>query len=63
MKKSAKTFDCVEMKHKAQQALLTGYESRRDEFASFDDFVNAKARESEWVSAIWARFGGEVTHR
>jgi len=53
-----KTFDCVGMKHEAQKALLAEFESRRGEFASLDDFLRAKAEESEWVSTTWAWFGG-----
>jgi hypothetical protein len=58
MKARSKTFDCVEMKHKAQKALLAEFDSRRQQFASLDDFLRAKAEESEWVSTTWARFGG-----
>jgi len=46
------------MKHEAQKALLAEFESRRGEFASLDDFLRAKAEESEWVSTTWAWFGG-----
>ena len=34
------------------------FDSRRGEFASLDDFLRAKAEESEWVSTAWAKFGG-----
>ena len=56
MQAKTKTFDCVEMKRKAQQALLAEFKSRRGEFATLTDFLNAKAKESDWVSAIWDRF-------
>jgi len=55
-----KTFDCVEMKHKAQQKLLAEFERRREEFATLTEFLNAKLGESERGSAIWAKFGGET---
>ncbi|MBU4270621.1 MAG: hypothetical protein KKE86_00820 [Planctomycetes bacterium] len=54
-----KTFDCVESKRKAQEALEKEFESRRREFASFSDFLNAKAAESTKTAEIWKRFGGK----
>jgi hypothetical protein len=44
-----KTFDCVEMKRLAQEQLRTEYEIRKNEFASYVDFLNAKANQSPWV--------------
>jgi hypothetical protein len=55
-KTKPKTFDCVEAKRKAQQKLLGEFESRRDEFDSLDAFLEAKAAESEWASAVLAQF-------
>ena len=55
------TFDCVEMKRKSQEAMLAEFETRRNEFTTFTEFVDAKARESEWVAAIWDKFGGKST--
>lgn len=54
-----KTFDCVESKHKAQEALEKEYESRRREFSSFSEFLNAKAVESKKMLEIWNRFSGK----
>jgi hypothetical protein len=54
-----RVYDCVEMKHKSQQALLKEYDSRRREFASFSDFLNAKVSESTKTSEIWERFSKE----
>ena len=56
MSRKTKTFDCVQMKRKSQEALLAEFQARRDEFASLDEFLAAKARESEWVSATLAKF-------
>lgn len=42
-----KTFDCVEMKRQAQKRLREEYAARRGEFASFIEFINVTARESE----------------
>ncbi len=55
---TAKTFDCVESKRKAQEALEKEYESRRKEFASFSEFLNAKTMESSNTAEIWKRFAG-----
>lgn len=54
-----KTFDCVESKRKAQEALEKEFESRRQEFASLADFLNAKTAESKNTSEIWKRFSKE----
>ena len=45
---SAKTdrFDCVEMKNRIQRELREKYESRRDEFSSYGEFINATVMES-----------------
>ncbi len=50
-----KAFDCVEMKHKAQRKLRAEYESRRDQFASYFAFLEAKTTESEWQREFWAK--------
>jgi hypothetical protein len=41
-----KKFDCVEMKNAAQQQLRQEYETRKSEFSSFVDFINAKSQNS-----------------
>ncbi len=56
METKAKTFDCVEMKRKAQEMLQDEFDSRRQEFATFTEFLNAKAKESDWVASILGRF-------
>lgn len=43
---TTKQFDCVEMKRRAQCALREEYEERRNEFASYDDFLHGRAEES-----------------
>ena len=50
-----KTFDCVEMKRRAQEKLLAEYESRRDEFDSYAHFIEAKSRASAWQQDFWAK--------
>jgi hypothetical protein len=56
MATKSKTFDCVEMKRQAQEALLREFHSRRQEFSTLADFLNAKVRESRQASAIWTKF-------
>lgn len=49
-----KTFDCVEMKRRAQELLQAEYEARKGEFASWADFINAKAKST----ATWRALHG-----
>lgn len=46
MSTKTKTFDCVEMKNRIQAEIIAEYERRKDEFASFGEFL--KATESQW---------------
>jgi hypothetical protein len=55
MPTKTKTFDCVEMKRCAQEQLRRDYESRKREFDSYVDFLNAKADQSPWVRLIRQR--------
>lgn len=41
--KKAKTFDCVEMKRRIQADLMAEYESRKDQYSSFADFIHKTA--------------------
>jgi hypothetical protein len=52
MTTKTKSFDCVEMKRLAQEQLRAEYESRKNDFASYADFLNAKADQSAWVTKI-----------
>jgi hypothetical protein len=47
-----KTFDCVEMKNRIQRELRQEYEARKSQFASYADFINASANESEPIQAF-----------
>ena len=47
MMSRTKTFDCVKMKNRVQQELRKEYQARKTEFASYADFLNATADESE----------------
>jgi hypothetical protein len=53
-----KTFDCVQMKREAQRRLRAEYEARREEFASYAEFIEATAEESPEVQAFRRRHGG-----
>ena len=55
MTTKTKTFDCVEMKCKAQARLRAEYERRSDEFDSIVDFINAKAEQSEVAKMVRAK--------
>jgi len=50
-----KSFDCVEMKHAAQQRLRAEYESRKAQFSSYYAFIEAKANESSQQREFWAK--------
>lgn len=56
MTTQTKTFDCVEMKRHIQEELQAEYEMRKKEFASYVDFLEAKAAESPWVRQQRERF-------
>lgn len=56
MTSKTKTFDCVAVKREAQRKLQEEYEARKGEFDSFFDFIDAKARESEWVRRMEQQF-------
>jgi hypothetical protein len=55
MTTTTKTFDCVEMKRRVQEELRAEYESRKGEFASYADFLRAKADQSPWVGQLRGR--------
>ena len=57
MAAKTKTFDCVEMKNRIQAERMAEYESRKDEFSSFLDFVRARKHESEWLRQVRKKFG------
>ena len=49
MASKKKKFDCVEMKNRIQKELRQEYQARKAEFASYADFLNATANESEEI--------------
>jgi hypothetical protein len=56
-----KSFDCVEMKRKAQDKLHAEYESRKDEFSSYYAFLEGRAKESPWQQEFWRRVANAQT--
>ena len=56
-----KTFDCVEMKHRAQEKLRAEYEARRDEFASYSEFLEATINEHPWQRRLWERIAASTS--
>ena len=49
MTRTNKKFDCVEMKNAIQQQLRQEYERRKNEFASYVDFINSTVNESDEI--------------
>jgi hypothetical protein len=60
-----KSFDCVEMKRQAQKKLMQEYESRKDEFESYADFINSTAESDPLVVVFRKKHGnlGSVSKR
>jgi len=50
--KTDQKFDCVEMKNRVQQELRLEYETRKSEFSSYAEFINATADQSEVIRAF-----------
>ena len=63
MGKKTKTFDCVQMKRDAQRKLLAEYESRKEEFDSYTDFLIARVHEDPWSRKAWERIKGTAKTR
>ncbi len=52
MATKTKTFDCIEAKRKAHRRMMAEYESRKREFPSLVEFLNAKAEESDIAKSV-----------
>ncbi len=59
MSTRTKTFDCVEMKNRIQAERLAEYESRKREFASYLDFINARVKDSQLMKVVQEKFRKE----
>ena len=53
-----KTFDCVEMKNRIQAQRYEEYLAHRDEYESYADFIESRAKKSAWTQEMLRRFGG-----
>ena len=49
MTTKTKTFDCVEMKQRAQRELMAEYQARRGEFSSYAEFLRITARNDQEI--------------
>ena len=56
---TTKTFDCVEMKNRIQADRLAEYEARKEEFASYLDFINARVKDSELAKVIGRKIASD----
>ncbi len=61
MKTRKKTFDCIQLKRRIQKELLAEYEARKDEFASYAEFIVKTADESEQIRDWRERIAGAKT--
>ena len=59
MRTKKKAFDCVESKARVQRDLMREYQSRRPEFTSYADFINATAAKDPLIAA-WRRKVGRA---
>lgn len=59
-----KSFDCVEMKRKAQKRLRSEYEARKGEFSSYAEFITITASQSPETRAFLekVRHAGKTAH-
>ncbi len=55
MATKSKTFDCVEMKHKAQEEIVAQWKTRKQDFSSYEAFLEAGIKESEWGRRMWEK--------
>jgi len=56
-----KKFDCVEMKNRIQRDLREEYKARKSQFASYVDFLNTSANESEEVRSFLEKVANAKT--
>lgn len=63
METKTKTFDCVEMKNRAQAALLAEYDAREDREQSLIQFVHETNARSPWIRMMRERLGVRGTGR
>lgn len=54
-----KTFDCVQMKRKAQEQIMAEWDRRKGEFSSYGEFLEDGIKQSEWGRRMWERIHGK----
>jgi hypothetical protein len=52
MRKRTNDFDCVEMKNQIQRRMMAEYEANTEQFASYVDFINKKAEQSDLMRML-----------
>lgn len=52
MARKNKSFDCVAMKSDIQERHMAEYERRKEEFASYLAFVNARVNQSDFAKTM-----------
>lgn len=52
MATKTKAFDCVDMKNRIQDERMAQYQAAKGQYASFEDFITARAQKSDWVRHI-----------
>ena len=57
-----KTFDCVEMKRKAQDEIAAQWEARKGEFSNYGEFLEAAIKESDWGRRTLEKIRGKKAH-
>ena len=58
MAPKTKTFDCVTMKHDAQQAIQAEWQRRKEQFDSYEQFLRATLQQSAWGRKVLKRLTG-----
>lgn len=61
MATKTKTFDCVEMKRKAQEEIMAQWSKRKHEFSSYGEFLETEIKESQWGRRIWKKLSQKKT--
>jgi hypothetical protein len=57
-----KIFDCVEMKRRVQAELMAEYESHKDQFSSFADFIHKTAASDFKIQAFQGKISKATSH-
>ena len=47
-----KIFDCVDMKNEIQKKRMAEYESQKDKYSSYAEFIKSRSDKSKWIKQI-----------